>query len=113
MQEFLSRVSGIVNQMRYYGEILSNEIVVSKALRSLTSKYDHAVAANEETKDLSTYTFDELMSSLIAHVARIRYHEKFEENDFQVKEDSFKGKGEFHGRDHSRGRGRGQYGESR
>ncbi|GMI75664.1 hypothetical protein like AT3G21000 [Hibiscus trionum] len=63
VQEFLSRVFGIVNPMRSYGDILSNEIVVSKVLRSLTSKFDHVVAKIEETKDLSTYTFDELMSS--------------------------------------------------
>ncbi|KAA3465629.1 Retrovirus-related Pol polyprotein from transposon TNT 1-94 [Gossypium australe] len=79
MQEFLSRVSGIVNQMRSYGQILSNEIAV--------------------IKDLYTYAFDILMSSLIVHEARIsKSHEKFEEKAFQVKDDSSKGRGEFYGR---------------
>ena len=56
VQAFLSRVSGIVNHMRSYGENISNEIVVHKGLRSLTSKFDHVVAAIEESKDMSTYS---------------------------------------------------------
>ena len=36
VQEFLSRVSGIVNHMKTYGENVNNETVVSKVLRSLT-----------------------------------------------------------------------------
>ncbi|KAL4379304.1 hypothetical protein GQ457_02G028610 [Hibiscus cannabinus] len=103
VQEFLSRVSGIVNMMKSYGEILSSEIVVSK-LRSLTSKFDHVVVAIEETKDLSTYTFDELMSSLISHEARInRSHENSDEKAFQVKEEFSKGRSDFYG--HGRGGG--------
>ncbi|GMI86767.1 hypothetical protein HRI_002346000 [Hibiscus trionum] len=113
VQEFLSRVSGIVNPMRSYGEILSNEIVVSKVLRSLTLKFDHVVAAIEETKDLSTYTFDELMSSLISHEARInRSHENSKETTFQVKEEFSKGGTDFHGRGRGGGRGRCSYGKS-
>ncbi|KAL4364030.1 hypothetical protein GQ457_04G017220 [Hibiscus cannabinus] len=86
VQEFLSRVFGIVNLMKSYGEILSNEIVVSKVLRSLISKFDHVVVVIEETKDLSTYTFDELMSSLISHEARSNTsHKNSEEKAFQVR----------------------------
>ncbi|KAK5833358.1 hypothetical protein PVK06_017183 [Gossypium arboreum] len=101
-------VSGIVNLMRSYVEVLSNEIFVSKVLRSLTSKFDNVVAAIEETKDFSTYTFDELKSSLIAHEARLnKSHENSEEKAFQVKEESSKCRHDFHGR--SRGYGRGMY----
>ncbi|XP_016675171.1 uncharacterized protein [Gossypium hirsutum] len=108
VQKLLSTVSGSVNLMRSYGEILSNEIVVSKVLRSLTSKFDHVVAAIDETKDLSTYTFDELMSSLIASEARLnRSHENSEEKVFQVKEESSKGRHDFHRRSHGDGKGRG------
>jgi len=46
--------------MDRYGESLSNEIVVSNVLRSLTSDFDHIVAAIEESKDLSKYSFDDL-----------------------------------------------------
>ncbi|KAH0636333.1 hypothetical protein KY290_036765 [Solanum tuberosum] len=86
-QEYLGeqKVSGIVNHMKTYGENVSNEMVVSKSLRSLTKGFDHVVAAIEESKDLSTYNFDELMSSLLAHEVRIRRsYEKVEEKAFQV-----------------------------
>ena len=84
VQEIKSRVSGIVNYMRIYGENVNNEMVMSRVLRSLTKGFHHVVAAIEESKDLSTYNFDELMSSLLAHEVRIsRSYEKVEEKAFQ------------------------------
>ena len=73
----------------------------------------------EESKDLYVFSFDELMSSLQAHEARLnRSLKKNEEKAFQVKEeassqkDKFKksagrgcGRGGFHGRGGFRGRG--------
>ncbi|XP_020243384.1 uncharacterized protein LOC109821619 [Asparagus officinalis] len=71
VQDFLTRLSGIVNPMRSYGEEITDETVVVKVLRSLTPKFDHVVAAIEESKDLSIFSFDELMGSLQAHEARL------------------------------------------
>ncbi|KAH0706537.1 hypothetical protein KY289_011613 [Solanum tuberosum] len=59
---FSSRTTISFSQMRSYGD---------KVLRSLTPKFDHVVAAIEEFKDLSVFSFDELMGSLQAHEARI------------------------------------------
>ena len=71
VQNFLSRVSDIVNQIRTFGEQCSDQIVVARVSRSLTSKFDHVVAAIEESKDLSIFSFNELMGSLQAHEARM------------------------------------------
>jgi len=49
LSEFFSRVSGVVSQMKTYGENLSNETTVSKLLRSLTKDFDHVVTAIEES----------------------------------------------------------------
>ncbi|GJZ14635.1 hypothetical protein Tco_0550312 [Tanacetum coccineum] len=54
VQTYLARVSGIVRQMRAYGDKVADEIVVAKIQRSLSFKSDHVVAAIEESKDLST-----------------------------------------------------------
>ncbi|GKF28286.1 hypothetical protein Tco_0094628, partial [Tanacetum coccineum] len=61
VQYYLARVSTIVSQMKSYGEKITDETVVSIVLRSLTPKFDHVVAAIEESKDLSVLSFDELM----------------------------------------------------
>lgn len=127
VQVFLSRVSGLVSHMKTYGENVSEETIVSKVLRSLTKEFNHVVVAIEESKDLSTYTFDELMSSLIAHEERLnRGSEKGDEKAFQVRGNSFKGRpeksggssggrgqgrGTFRGR--GRGRGRGNFADQR
>ncbi|KAK9185365.1 hypothetical protein WN943_025721 [Citrus x changshan-huyou] len=53
--------------MKSDGENVSTETVVTKVLRSLTKRFDHVVATIEESKDLSDYSFDELMCFLLAH----------------------------------------------
>ena len=43
----------LVNQMKSYGEEISDKRIVEKLLISLPSKFDPIVAVIEETKDLS------------------------------------------------------------
>lgn len=106
VQVFLSRVFEVVNLMKSYGENITNEIVSSKVFRSLTPKFDHIVPAIEESNDLSDYSYDKLLSLLMALGDRLdRSGEKAEEKAFQVNGDSSpKGKNNMTG---SRGRGRG------
>ena len=86
IQEFLSRVPGSVSQTRTYGENIGNETIVSKMLRSLTKNFDYIVAAIAESKEPSTYTFDQLMSSLQAYEDRVSWScDQSEEKAFQVK----------------------------
>ncbi|KAJ0016682.1 hypothetical protein Pint_11384 [Pistacia integerrima] len=81
MQDYLSRVSTLVNKMKSYGEKITDEI------------FEHVVAAIEESHDLSDFSFDELMSSLQAHEERLnRSHDKNEEKAFQVKVESWQGR---------------------
>ncbi|KAA0051551.1 DUF4219 domain-containing protein/UBN2 domain-containing protein [Cucumis melo var. makuwa] len=109
-----------------YGETIKDQTIVEKVLRSLTPKFDHVVAAIEESKDLSTFTFIELMGSLQAHESRInRSIEINEEKAFQVKDvvpkynDSDRvmtrgrGRGEYHGRGRGTGKGYNQNEEQR
>ncbi|GJR90353.1 hypothetical protein Tco_0214364 [Tanacetum coccineum] len=99
-QDYLSRVSTLVNKMKSYGDQINKEAVVSKVLRSLSSKFNHGLNAHE----------DRLNSA----------QEQTEEKAFQVKGDSsskgivessdFRGnnRGGYRGRGHGRGRGGGR-----
>lgn len=64
VQEYLPRIFSHVSKMRSYGETITNETIVAKVLRSLPPKFVHVVAAIEESKDLSKFSFDELMGLL-------------------------------------------------
>ncbi|TXG67208.1 hypothetical protein EZV62_008483 [Acer yangbiense] len=86
VKEYCSRLIELVNQMRTYGEEVTDQRIVQKILISLTDKYDHVVAAVEESKDLTTLTITELMGSLQAHERRVeRRSEGSLENAFQSK----------------------------
>ncbi|XP_075499941.1 uncharacterized protein LOC142538514 [Primulina tabacum] len=107
--------------MRSYGEKITDQTIIENVLRSLTPKFDHAVAAIEEYMDLSVFSFDELMGSLQVHESRInRSLKKNEEKTFQMKEAVSKlgeieisttkghGRGGFRGHGRGRGFGRGR-----
>ena len=119
VQEYLDRVSTIVNQMKVYGEFRTNENSVSKVLRSPSLQFEYVVPAIIESNDLSTYTFDEMMSFLMAHEDRLsKANEKTGERAFQENEDSLENRisGYYGSQDREKGgyhgRGRG-YGKER
>lgn len=106
IQDFLSRTKAVVNHMKSYGENINDGIVVAKNLRSLTPRFDHVVAAIEESKDLSVFTADQLMGSLQAHEDRLnKSQEKSEEKAFAMRDST-----QDEGRNNSSSRGRGRGG---
>lgn len=74
VQNFSSRVSGIFNQIRGYGDTIQDKRIVEKNLRCLPAKFDSIVTAIEESKNLSTLQIPKLMGSLEAHEKRINRH---------------------------------------
>ena len=58
VDQFMTRVSGIVTQFQTYGEPLEQKIVVQKILRCLTKKFAMVVIDIEEAKDLSKFTLE-------------------------------------------------------
>ncbi|XP_021750199.1 uncharacterized protein LOC110715887 [Chenopodium quinoa] len=67
VKDYFSRIIEIVNQMKSYGEEISDEKIVKKILVSLNDKFDNIVTIIEETKDLSNITVEQLMGSLESH----------------------------------------------
>ena len=50
VQEFISRMIAIINQMRAFGDNIIDQTVIAKVLRSLTPCFDHVDTAIEESK---------------------------------------------------------------
>ncbi|CAN0856784.1 Retrovirus-related Pol polyprotein from transposon TNT 1-94 [Linum grandiflorum] len=71
VKDYSTRVAEVTNQMKLYGEDITDQRIVEKMLRSLPEKFDPIVAAIEESKDLSKLTIAELSSSLEAHEQRM------------------------------------------
>ncbi|XP_059077935.1 uncharacterized protein LOC131876528 [Cryptomeria japonica] len=66
----LQRVDEIVSAKRVLRENVSDEVIVKKVLRSLTTRYDTKVFDIEEVKDLKTLSKDELFGSLSTYEMR-------------------------------------------
>ncbi|KAJ0551653.1 putative RNA-directed DNA polymerase [Helianthus annuus] len=117
--DYFSRVMAIVSQKRSYGEEVTEQVIVEKVLRSLTSKFDFVVPSIEVAYDLSKLSPVKLMGSLQSQEQRMLSRssensnaEKTEEHALQVIQDNnrsqntsgFRGRG----RGTTRGRGRGR-----
>ncbi|KAG6520057.1 hypothetical protein ZIOFF_017087 [Zingiber officinale] len=117
VQDFLSRVLTVINQIRGYGDTLEEKKIIEKVLRCLPVKFEHIVAAIEESKDLSKLSLDELMGSLEAHEKRMnRFSTQTLEQAFQGKmnvsqkaKDSPQEKKNISAQRASQGRGRGRF----
>ncbi|XP_050898040.1 uncharacterized protein LOC127104946 [Lathyrus oleraceus] len=71
INDYITRITRLVNQIKSCGETILEQNVVSKVLRSLTPCFDNIVVAIKESKDLTTLSKDELQSSLEAHEQRM------------------------------------------
>jgi sarcosine oxidase delta subunit len=105
VDQFMTRVMGIVNHIRVTGESILDQRIVEKVLRDLPKKFEMVITAILESKDLSNFSTDELMGSLLSHETRLHI-------EFESISNAFKTQFSFNiGRD--RGRGRGHRGRGR
>ena len=67
VDNFMTQVMCVVNQLRQYGENLPNQHVIEKLLRCLPKKFEVVVVPIEEFKNFIQMHIDELTGSLLAH----------------------------------------------
>ena len=106
VEEFYNRTISIANQLRVNGEEISDKRIIEKILRSMTRKFEHVIVAIEESKDLNTFSLEELLGSLQSHELRIKQFDSSpSEQAFQIRDTN---RGGFRGRGGRSARGRGQ-----
>ncbi|XP_039127023.1 uncharacterized protein LOC120263212 [Dioscorea cayenensis subsp. rotundata] len=115
VQDYISRVISVVNQVKALGHKLKESDVVSKVLRSLAPKFDWVAVAIEESKELATLSLDDLCGTLQAHEVRVnrtqRTYVKTNEKALHVKSEhtsSSHSMGDPTGSSWGDGRGRGR-----
>ncbi|KAL0440223.1 UNVERIFIED_CONTAM: hypothetical protein Slati_2505300 [Sesamum latifolium] len=108
INEYFARTLTIVNKMKANGENKSDADVVSKILRSMTSKFNNVLCSIEESNDTTILTINELQSSLLVHEQRMNMNSLTEEA--QALKISIREQSDTRGRERGsyRGRGRGR-----
>ncbi|XP_019429620.1 PREDICTED: uncharacterized protein LOC109337165 [Lupinus angustifolius] len=69
--DYFTKILAITNQMKGYGEQISDLMIIEKIMRSLPQKFDFIVVVIEEAKDINVMKIEELQSSLEAHEMRL------------------------------------------
>ncbi|XP_019450575.1 PREDICTED: uncharacterized protein LOC109352850 [Lupinus angustifolius] len=69
--EYFAKILTITNQMKGYGEAITDTMVIEKIMRSLLPRFDFIVVAIEESKDVTLMKIEELQSSLEAHELKL------------------------------------------
>ncbi|KAI5344639.1 hypothetical protein L3X38_012516 [Prunus dulcis] len=71
---YLTRLNELINQMKTFGEVLSNERLVQKVLISLSRVYDPICLVIENTKSLETIELHEVIAILKSQEQRFDMH---------------------------------------
>lgn len=71
ISEYFNRMQVLVNSMKACQDVISNQQIVEKILRTLTPKFDYIIVAIEESKDVSKMKVEDLLCSLEAHEQRL------------------------------------------
>ena len=66
MKEYSSRISYVVNQMKIYGDNISNQHVIEKILLSILVKFDYDISVMQQRKDTFKLFMVELLGALEA-----------------------------------------------
>ncbi|KAM1099314.1 hypothetical protein TB2_005809 [Malus domestica] len=74
LSSYLTRLNDLINQMRTFGESLSNERLVQKVLISLSKPYDSICLVIENTKCLETVELQEVVAILKSQEQRFDLH---------------------------------------
>ncbi|GAU42828.1 hypothetical protein TSUD_185870 [Trifolium subterraneum] len=93
VSDYFSKLLEIVHQMQTCGENVTDQMVVEKALRSLSPIFHYIVVAIQEAKDIRTMKPEQLQSSLEAHELTILNRNSERLNQQALQAQTFKKEG--------------------
>jgi hypothetical protein len=88
----MTRVMGIINQIRLHCEAIPDQRIVEKVLKSLLKKFKMVATTILESKDLSNFSTDELMGSLLIHETILHLEDESISNAFKTQFSSSRGR---------------------
>lgn len=108
ISEYISKLINLVNQMKACSEAITDQQIVEKIMRTISSRFDFIVVAIHESKDVKTLKIEELQSSLEAHELMVseRSNERSIQQALQVqtiKKDDYDRKNFKKGKKNSKG----------
>ncbi|KAJ0588373.1 putative RNA-directed DNA polymerase [Helianthus annuus] len=120
--EFAGKISGIASRSASLGTVIKEEKLVKRFLHGLPKRFIHMVASLEQSLNLKTVGFDDVVGRLIAYEERVNLEDNeqqvrsdqllltYEEWEARKKEGCDRGKGTTESSQRGRGRGRGKIG---
>ncbi|XP_019439020.1 PREDICTED: uncharacterized protein LOC109344723 [Lupinus angustifolius] len=105
--QFFNRIMSHKNHMKACGEVINDQTIIEKILRTITPKFDHIVVAIEESKRLEELKLEEVQGSLEAHEQRL-IERSSDKTIKQALQAQMSKKGGYYSRGGSRSRGRGK-----
>ena len=85
VDQYMTRVMSVVNQLTTNGEELDDKMVVEKVLRSLLGIFEMVVTVILESKDLTKCSMEAFSGSLQSHEARFNLEDGTLEHAFNNK----------------------------
>lgn len=106
VQDYVTCVGELVNQMKMLGDTVSEAMVVKKVLRSMRPKFNHVVKAIEESRNITRLMLDEIIGYLSSHKMRlISQTDQVDEKVLQVRSELSSSREADRTLTHERGRG--------
>lgn len=68
---YVFKMHNHVHLMKGCGKVLTDNMIVKKITRTLTSHFDHVIVAIQESTNIETLKFEDLVGLLEAHELRI------------------------------------------
>lgn len=61
---YVSKVQNLIHDMKDYGKIVTDKMIVENVMHTLTSFFDHIIIAIQESNNLETLKLEDLVGSL-------------------------------------------------